>query len=67
MGQPWAQGVGDIRGGHVAMQMAKRWLVKNSIAWQNLNRRRLKSWEPLLNTRLQFVHLACLRLWLRRL
>jgi hypothetical protein len=67
MGQPWAQGVGDILGGYVAVQMAKRWLVKNSTAWENLNRRRLKSCEPLLNTRLQFVHLACLRLWLRSL
>lgn len=79
MGQPFAQGVQDILGGHVTVQIAKRselhtfkvipkhWVVERSFAWLDKNRRLWKNCERLINTSLQFVHLAFLRLLLRRL
>ena len=79
VGRPFAQGVQDILGGHVAVQIAKRselhtfkvmpkrWIVERSFAWLEKNRRLWKNCERLLNTSLQFVHLAFLGLLLRRL
>jgi transposase len=79
VGRPFAQGVQDILGEHVAVQIAKRselhtfkvmpkrWIVERSFAWLEKNRRLWKNCERLLNTSLQFVHLAFLGLLLRRL
>jgi transposase len=73
MGQPFAQGVRDILGEHVTVQIAKRnklhtfkllpkrRVVERSFAWLEKNR------ERKLNTRLQFIHLAFLAVWLKRL
>ena len=78
-GKPFAQGVQEIVGGHVTVQIAKRselhtfkvmpkrWVVERSFAWLEKNRRLWKNCERLLNTSLQFVHLAFLGLLLRRL
>lgn len=77
-GQPFAQGVKDILGENVTVQIAKRselhtfnvmpkrWVVERSFAWLEKNRRLWKNCERLLNTSLQFVHLAFLALLLRR-
>ena len=79
VGQPFVQGVQEILGGHVTVQIAKRselhtfkvmpqrWVVERSFAWLEKNRRLWKNCERLLNTSLQFVHLAFLALLLRRL
>ena len=78
VGQPFAQGVKDLLGEHVAVQIAKRselhtfkvmpqrWVVERSFAWLEKNRRLWKNCERDLNTSLQFVHLAFLALLLRR-
>lgn len=78
VGAPFAQGVGDILGGHVTVQIAKRselhtfkvmpkrWIVERSFAWLDKNRRLWKNCERHLNTSMQFVHLAFLALLLRR-
>jgi len=78
VGQPFAVGVQEILGGHVTVQIAKRselhtfkvmpkrWVVERSFAWLDKNRRLWKNCERLLNTSLQFVHLAFLVLLLRR-
>ena len=78
MGRPFAQGVQDILGGHVAVQIAKRselhtfkvmpqrWVVERSFAWLEKDRRLWKTSERLLNTSLQFIHLAFLALLLKR-
>ena len=78
-GKPFAQGVQEIVGEHVTVQIAKRselhtfkvmpkrWIVERSFAWLEKNRRLWKNCERLLNTSLQFVHLAFLGLLLRRL
>ena len=78
MGEPFTQGVRDILGEHVTVQIAKRselhtfkvmpkrWIVERSFAWLDKNRRLSKNCERLLNTSLQFVHLAFLALLLRR-
>ena len=78
-GKPFAQGVQEIVGGHVTVQIAKRselhtfkvmpkrWIVERSFAWLEKNRRLWKNCERLLNTSLQFVHLAFLVLLLKRL
>jgi transposase len=77
-GQPFAQGVRDILGEHVTVQIAKRselhtfkimpkrWIVERSFAWLDKNRRLWKNCERLLNTSLQFIHLAFLALLFRR-
>ena len=77
-GQPFAQGVQEIVGGHVTVQIAKRselhtfkvmpkrWIVERSFAWLEKNRRLWKNCERWLNTSLQFVHLAFLTLLLKR-
>ncbi len=79
VGQPFAQGVKDIVGEHVTVQIAKRselhtfkvmpkrWVVERSFAWLNKSRRLWKNCERLLNTSLQFIHLAFLALLLKRL
>jgi transposase len=78
VGEPFAQGVRDILGEHITVQIAKRnerhtfkvmpkrWIVERSFAWLEKNRRLWKNCERKLNTRLQFVHLAFLALLLRR-
>jgi transposase len=78
VGKPFAQAVQDILGGHVGVQIAKRsdlhtfkvlpqrWVVERSFAWLEKNRRLWKNCERLLNTSLQFIHLAFLALILRR-
>lgn len=79
VGQPFAQQAQEILGAHVTVQIAKRselhtfkvmpkrWIVERSFAWLDKNRRLWKNCERLLNTSLQFVHLAFLALLLRRL
>lgn len=76
VGQPFAQGVQEILGEHVTVQIAKRselhtfkvmpkrWIVERSFAWLDKNRRLWKNCERWLNTSLQFVHLAFLALLL---
>jgi len=78
VGQPFEQGVKNILGQHVAVQIAKRselytfkimpkrWVVERSFAWLEKNRRLWKNCERLLNTSLQFIHLAFLTLVLKR-
>lgn len=78
-GKPFAQGVQAILGGEVTVQIAKRselhsfkvmpkrWIVERSFAWLEKDRRLWKNCERLLNTSLQFVHLAFLVLVIRRL
>lgn len=78
VGQPFAQGVQEILGGHVTVQIAKRselhtfkvmpkrWIVERSFAWLDKNRWLWKNCDRLLNTSLQFVHLAFLALLFRR-
>ena len=78
-GQPFAQGVQDILGEHVRVEIAKRselhtfkvmpkrWIVERSFAWLDKNRRLWKNCERLINTSTQFVHLAFLALILKRL
>jgi len=78
-GLPFAQSIRDILGEHVTVQIAKRseshtfklmpkrWIVERSFAWLEKNRRLWKNCERLLNTSLQFVHLAFLGILLRRL
>nr|WP_225784385.1 IS5 family transposase [Xenophilus sp. Marseille-Q4582] len=78
VGQPFARGVQEILGGHVTVQIArrselrtfkvmpKRWVVERSFAWLEKNRRLWKNCERLLNTSLQFIHMAFLGLLLRR-
>lgn len=77
-GKPFAQGVGEILGEHVTVQIAKRselhtfkvmpqrWIVERSFAWLEKNRRLWKNCERWINTSLQFVHVAFLALLLRR-
>jgi transposase len=74
-----AQGVRDILGEHVTVQIAKRselhtfkvmpkrWVVERSFAWLEKNRRPWKNCERLLDTSLQFIYLAFLALLLKRL
>lgn len=78
-GKPFAQGVRDILGEGVKVQIAKRselhtfrvmpkrWVVERSFAWLEKNRRLWKNCERKLNTSLQFIHLAFLALLLKRL
>lgn len=79
VGQPFAQGVQEVLGEHVTVQIAKRselhtfkvipqrWVVERSFAWLEKNRRLWKNAERKLNTSLQLVHMAFLALLLRRL
>ena len=77
-GEPFAQGVRDILGRNVTVQIAKRsephtfkvmpkrWIVERSFAWLEKNRRLWKNCERWLNTSLQFINLAFLAVLLRR-
>ena len=77
-GRPFAQGVRDLLGEEVSVQIArrselhtfkvmpKRWIVERSFAWLEKNRRLWKNCERKLNTSLQFIHLAFLALLLKR-
>lgn len=78
LGKPFEQGVQEILGQSVTVQIAKRselhtfavipkrWVVERSFAWLEKNRRLWKNCERQLNTSLQFIHLAFLALLLRR-
>ena len=46
--------------------MPKRWIVERSFAWLEKKRRLWKKCERLLNTSLQFIHLAFLAIILKR-
>jgi transposase len=77
-GEPFAEGVREILGKQVTVQIAKRselhtfkvmpkrWIVERSFAWLEKNRRLWKNCERKLNTSLQFIHLAFLTLLLKR-
>jgi transposase len=79
VGEPFAQGVREILGEPVTVQIAKRselhtfkvlpkrWVVERSFAWWDKCRRLWKNCERKLNTSLQFIHLAFLVLLLKRL
>ena len=45
----------------------KRWIVERTIAWLNRCRRLAKDWENLNRKALAFLHLASIRLMLRKL
>jgi transposase len=45
----------------------KRWIVERSIAWFNRCRRLAKDWENRNHNALAFLHLASIRLMLRKL
>ena len=47
--------------------LPKRWLVERTIAWLNRCRRLAKDWECLTRKALAFLHLASIRLMLRKL
>jgi transposase len=78
VGAPFAQGVRDILGQNVTVQIAKRselhtfkimpkrWIVERSFGWLEKNRRLWKNCERWLNTSLQFINLAFLAVLLRR-
>ena len=78
-GEPFAEGVREILGEAITVQIArrselhtfkvmpKRWIVERSFAWLEKNRRLWKNCERKLNTSLQFIHLACLSLLLKSL
>ena len=78
VGKPFAQGVQEVLGEAVTVQIAKRselhkfavipkrWVVERSFAWLEKNRRLWKNCERQINTSLQFVQLAFLALLLRR-
>ncbi|MGC8551195.1 MAG: transposase, partial [Acidobacteriaceae bacterium] len=51
---------------HAFVVLPKRWIVERSFAWLEKCRRLWKNCERKLNTSLQMVHLAFLRLLLRR-
>ena len=51
---------------HTFVVIPQRWVVERSFAWLQKCRRLYKNCERLLNTSLQFIHLAFLVLLLRR-
>lgn len=77
-GEPFAEGVREILGEAITVQIArrselhtfkvmpKRWIVERSFAWLEKNRRLWKNCERKLNTSLQFIHLAFLALLIRK-
>lgn len=75
-GKPFAQAVEQALGAtvqvvkrnelHTFVVIPQRWVVERSFAWLEKGRRLYKNCERLLNTSLQFVHLAFLVLLLRR-
>jgi transposase len=75
-GQPFADGVMERLDAtvqivkrnelHTFAVLPKRWIVERSFAWLEKYRRLWKNCERKLNTSLQMIHLAFLRLLLRR-
>ena len=75
-GQPFADGVMERLDAtvqivkrkelHTFAVLPKRWIVERSFAWLEKCRRLWKNCERKLNTSLQMIHLAFLRLMLRR-
>jgi transposase len=51
---------------HTFAVMPKRWVVERSFAWLEKCRRLWKNCERMLNTSLQFIHLAFLTLLIKR-
>ena len=49
------------------VQLPKRWIVERTIAWLNRCRRLAKDWENLNRKARSFIHLASIRLMLRKL
>lgn len=47
--------------------LPKRWIVERTIAWLNRCRRLAKDWECLTRKAVAFLHLASIRLMLRKL
>jgi transposase len=47
--------------------LPKRWIVERTLAWLNRCRRLAKDWENLNRVALAFLHLASIRLMLRKL
>ena len=47
--------------------LPRRWIVERTIAWLNRCRRLAKDWECLTRKALAFLHLASIRLMLRKL
>lgn len=47
--------------------LPKRWIVERTLAWLNRNRRLAKDFENRLRYALAFVHLASIRLMVRKL
>ena len=76
-GKPFSLAVDDLLGAsvqiakrselHTFAVIPKRWVVERSFAWLEKCRRLWKNCERLLNTSLQFVHLAFLVLLIKRL
>ena len=52
---------------HRFVVLPKRWLVERTIAWLNRCRRLSKDWENHSRNALAFLHLASIRLMLRKL
>ena len=79
VGNAFAVGIRQILGQHVTVQIArstelhrfavlpKRWVVERSFAWLEKNRRLWKNCERLINTSLQFIHLAFLSLFIEKI
>ncbi|MFC6839928.1 IS5 family transposase [Xanthomonas theicola] len=77
-GEPFAEGMREVLGEQVTVQIAKRsklhtfkimpkrWIVERSFAWREKNRRLWKNCERKRNTSLQFIHPAFLALLLKR-
>ena len=75
-GLPFANSVNELLGAtvqiakrselHTFKVMPQRWVVERSFSWLEKCRRMWKNCERLLNTSLQFIHLAFLVLLLRR-
>lgn len=75
-GKPFAQAIEQALGAtvqaakrnelHAFVVIPQRWVVERSFAWLEKCRRLYKNCERLLNTSLQFIHLAFLVLLLRR-
>ena len=77
-GEPFAQGVREILCEHFTVQIAKRselhtfkvmpqrWVVERNFVRAEKKRRLRKNFERLLNTSLQFIHLAFVAPLLRR-
>jgi transposase len=52
---------------HTFVVLPRRWIVERTIAWLNRCRRLAKDWENYNRKALAFLHLASIRLMLRKL